>query len=338
MYLADRELRALLPDLKFETRNPKYSFEPDSQIQSCSIDLRVDGVFWRHERRRRTIDLRRSVVEEADARRYWRRIDVNEGQAILLRPGEMLLGRVYERFTLPHGYAGKLEGRSSFARLGLMIHCAADFINPGWRGHMPLQLINLGAAPINLTPYLSICQLIVVKLTGDVERPYGHNELQSKYTDDDGGPSYWWRDKHVAHLRTSLGNRNIPDQIRDDLLPIVATRDTSVIERFDDYIGSMESSRFTNARDMLDDFAQNESSAQKWAKFWHAIRLGSGPMFIAASIGAALKPPYGGMHYLVWALTLAACSVGLSQHFLGEPPGDYLTTEELAKLRKVGLA
>src|SRR5205085_4347843 len=121
--------------------------------------------------------------------------------SIVLKPSEMLLGRTYEIFTIPKDHAGKLEGRSSFARLGLAVHCSADFINPGYRGHMPLQLINFSRSSIRVFPLIPICQLILVRLSSTPTRVYGDRELSSKYMDDDGGPSYWWRDKRIKSLK-----------------------------------------------------------------------------------------------------------------------------------------
>ncbi len=80
------------------------------------------------------------------------------------------MGRVYEKLHIPERYAGKIEGRSSFARLGLSIHATGDFINPGWSGFMPLQLYNAGEYPIVITPYLPLCQLMLIPLSGLPER------------------------------------------------------------------------------------------------------------------------------------------------------------------------
>jgi deoxycytidine triphosphate deaminase len=151
MYLVDSQLEALLPELDFDTPDPAHPFLPTEQIQPCSIDLRLDSVFWRH-RRGRPIDLRHARVADLHPRRHWRKIVLSSGQSVRLKPGEMILARTFEQFTIPRGYSGKLEGRSSFARLGISIHCSADFINPGYRGHMPLQIVNNGKSAVILVP------------------------------------------------------------------------------------------------------------------------------------------------------------------------------------------
>src|ERR1017187_1757133 len=149
MYLSDRELTALLPALNFQTSDPDFAFNPNQQIQPCSIDLRLDSVFWR-SRSKREIDLRKPGVWELSPRRFWKRYQLQSTESIVLNPGELVLGRTYETFSMPVGCAGHVEGRSSFGRLGLAVHCTASFINPGWTGHMPVQLMNWSRNPIRL--------------------------------------------------------------------------------------------------------------------------------------------------------------------------------------------
>ena len=153
MYLSDNELNELLVDIQFETDDPNYPFVADEQIQPSSVDLRLGKVFWKPRAysfwtpwKNREIDLRRARLLELSPRKYWRRSSISSAESMIIRPREMILGRTFERFSIPNGYAGKLEGRSSFARMGLAIHCSADFINPGWRGHMPLQMVNHGSS------------------------------------------------------------------------------------------------------------------------------------------------------------------------------------------------
>ena len=173
MYLADHEIKALGDEMKIAGSNPDHPFEPERQIQPCSIDLRISDVFWKPRRRRRlwrqlmpwrevTIDLRRSSINALDPIRDWKKFEVKEGQFVTIKPGHTVMGRVYERFRMPTNCAGKIEGRSSFARLGLSVHCTGDFINPGWEGYMPLQLSNVGPYPLRLAPYFSICQLMLI--------------------------------------------------------------------------------------------------------------------------------------------------------------------------------
>ena len=95
MYLSDRDIRDLLDEMAFDSGDPERPFNPDEQIQPASIDLRLDSVFWR-QRRKKVIDLRRSKLLEMSPRRHWRRVKVEHGEHIVLRPGQMLLGRIME--------------------------------------------------------------------------------------------------------------------------------------------------------------------------------------------------------------------------------------------------
>ena len=215
MSLTDHEIRALSGEMDIIGPDPNHPFEPDRQIQPCSIDLRVSDVFWKPHRRRwlarrlmpwRTavVDLGEPNVHFHNAFRDWKKVKIAPGQKLTIRPGQTVMTRIYERFRMPNGCAGKIEGRSSFARLGLSIHCTGDFINPGWDGFMPLQLTNHGTLPIKIAPFFPICQLMVIRLSGTPDRTYGNETPRSKYINDDGGPSLWWRDGRIKELQERL--------------------------------------------------------------------------------------------------------------------------------------
>jgi hypothetical protein len=249
----------------------------------------------------------------------------------------MISGRVYEKFTIPNGYAGKIEGRSSFARLGLMIHCAADFINPGYKGHMPLQLVNVGNTEIRLSPYMPICQLILVKLTTDAEKPYGHDERDSKYIDDDGGPSYWWKDTNVKKLRRLLVERSVPDAVRESVYQLISKRDTDLIERFEEYIFKNPNLAWTNAHEVIEAFSKSENRRFRWAYCRHKTALWAGPAFLTLSIGCVFRTPYTPLHYALWIASAGLLFLTAWRFFRCDPPGDYLTASEVAKLERDGL-
>ena len=253
--------------------NEDYPFEL-GQVQPCSIDLRVSNVFWKPNRRQNVlsrlhlnrsavVDLRRSSLHAVDPLRNWKRLDLKEGQDVLIKPGEVLMGRVFERFTVPSGHAGKIEGRSSYARLGLAIHCTGDFINPGWGGFMPLQLLNCGPYPIRLIPYLSICQLMLVRLSSESESNYGETDRQSKYDNDDGGPSKWWLDDHVKELQTRLAESNVEESIRQEIIDTVKPESPEIIERFEGFLDSRKVREIHDAEGLLTAFSKREDS-RRW--------------------------------------------------------------------------
>ena len=269
MYLADHEIRALSAELQIVGPNPEHPFEPERQLQPCSIDLRISNVFWKPRRRRRiwrrllpwreiTIDLRRSSMHALDPIRDWKRFDVAEGQSVIIKPGQTIMGRIYERFRMPANCAGKIEGRSSFARLGLSVHCTGDFINPGWQGFMPLQLSNVGPYPLRIAPYFSVCQLMLVPLASEPDRSYGDAALRSKYINDEGGPSLWWRDTRVEQLQERLGRANAHVAIQREIVDRVRFESTEVLARFQRDVDRERVGQIENADEVLDRFARRE--------------------------------------------------------------------------------
>ena len=104
-----------------------------------------------------------------------------EGEPFVLHPGEFVLGSTLERCTLPDDLAGRLEGKSSLGRLGLLTHSTAGFIDPGFSGHITLELSNVANLPITLWPGMKIGQLCLLRLTSPAEHPYGSAQAGSKY-------------------------------------------------------------------------------------------------------------------------------------------------------------
>jgi deoxycytidine triphosphate deaminase len=310
VYLADHEIEALSDELQIAGPHPEHPFEPERQIQSCSIDLRISNVFWKPRRRRHlwrrlmpwreiTIDLRRSNVHDLDPIRDWKRFDIAEGQSVTIRPGQTIMGRVYESSRMPKNCAGKIEGRSSFARLGLSVHCTGDFINPGWQGYMPLQLSNAGPYPLRLAPYFSICQLMLVPLASEPERSYGDAELRSKYVNDEGGPSLWWRDARVEQLQERLGQANAQEAIRREIVNRVRFQSTEVLARFQRDIDRKHVGKIENADQVLDEFARREDRR----RLTDTVILGS-PVLFAGGIVASVFAAFG-----VWTIALIALTV-----------------------------
>lgn len=102
-------------------------------------------------------------------------------EPFVLHPGEFALGTTVEHIGLPADIVGRLEGKSSLGRLGLLIHSTAGYVDPGWEGRLTLELSNVANLPIVLTPGMKIGQISFSQMTTPVDRPYGHPELGSKY-------------------------------------------------------------------------------------------------------------------------------------------------------------
>lgn len=111
-------------------------------------------------------------------------------EPFVLHPGEFILGSTVEHIELPSDIVARLEGKSSLGRLGLMIHSTAGYVDPGWKGRLTLELSNVANLPILLTPGMKIGQISFTKMTTEVDRPYGHHELRSRYQNqEDATPS-----------------------------------------------------------------------------------------------------------------------------------------------------
>jgi len=108
-------------------------------------------------------------------------LQVPDTDGLILKPGDLILGSTVEWFTIGESLAGRLEGRSSLGRLGLLTHSTAGFIDPGFSGTITLELANVSRTPIILHPGMSIGQLCVIRLTSRAERPYGSAGLESRY-------------------------------------------------------------------------------------------------------------------------------------------------------------
>jgi deoxycytidine triphosphate deaminase len=331
MYLIDKEIYEVLPDLNVETENPAYPFSAEQQVQPCSIDLRLSNVFWQAVSKSSIIDLRRSKLAEVSPRRHWRRVVLKPHESHTIRPGQIMLGRTYEKFSMPNQYAGKIEGRSSFSRMGLGVHCTGDFINPGWRGHMPLQLVNKGPYPIKVFPFLPLCQLMLIKLSDVPEHLYGTDRLQSKYMDDDGGPSYWWRDNRIKQLHQALNQQDITLAVQQEILQTIGVQEPEVLERFEAYVDKRPVAALESAEALLDRFAQTEERKRildrifKWA---HAVPLA---LTGSLSIKLILEPPFALKHYIVWSITLL--SLAVAARALTIKDLDYFGEKELRQLR-----
>jgi dCTP deaminase len=182
--LSDRTIRRLIE----EGRIGIDPFEP-ALMQPSSLDVRVDR-FFRVFRNSRYpyIDVKTEQEELTEL------VEVPPEEAFILHPGEFVLGSTLERVTLPDDLVARLEGKSSLGRLGLLIHSTAGFIDPGWDGHVTLELSNVANLPITIYYGMKIGQLSFVQLTEPAETPYGADALGSKYQGQRGPtPSRYWQ-------------------------------------------------------------------------------------------------------------------------------------------------
>jgi dCTP deaminase len=145
-------------------------------VQPSSIDVRIDRYF-------RLFDNHKyPVIDPAeDQPDLTRMIEVDPAEGFILHPGEFVLASTFEQITLPDDVAARLEGKSSLGRLGLLTHSTAGFIDPGFSGHVTLELSNVATLPIRLWPGMKIGQLCFFRLSSAAEKPYGSSEYGSRY-------------------------------------------------------------------------------------------------------------------------------------------------------------
>jgi dCTP deaminase len=160
----------------------------DALMQPSSLDVRVDRYFRVFRNSRYPyIDVKQEQEELTEL------VEI-DSEPFILHPGEFVLGSTLERIKLPDDLVARLEGKSSLGRLGLLIHSTAGFIDPGWDGHVTLELSNVANLPITIYHGMKIGQLSFVQLTEPAETPYGSGVLGSKYQGQQGPtPSRYWK-------------------------------------------------------------------------------------------------------------------------------------------------
>ena len=150
-------------------------FEP-AMVQPSSVDVRLDRYFRLFDNHKYPV-----IDPSIDQPDLTRLVEVDPDEAFVLHPGEFVLGSSYEQVTLPDDVAARLEGKSSLGRLGLLTHSTAGFIDPGFSGHVTLELSNVATLPIQLWPGMKIGQLCFFRLSSPAEHPYGTGPNGSRY-------------------------------------------------------------------------------------------------------------------------------------------------------------
>ena len=145
-------------------------------LQPSSIDVRLDRFF------RVFVNTKYTHIDPSLQQDELTSLVEPEGdEPFVLHPGEFVLGSTFEQITLPDDLAGRLEGKSSLGRLGLLTHSTAGFIDPGFSGHITLELSNVANLPITLWPGMKIGQLCLFRLSSPAEHPYGSAGVGSRY-------------------------------------------------------------------------------------------------------------------------------------------------------------
>ncbi|NEK59795.1 dCTP deaminase [Geodermatophilus sabuli] len=192
MLLSDRDITAALAE-------GRLGIDPYDQalLQPSSIDVRLDRYFRVFNNARYThID---PAAQQDDLTAL---VEPQGDEPFVLHPGEFVLGSTLEVVRIPDDLAARLEGKSSLGRLGLLTHSTAGFVDPGFSGHITLELSNVANLPITLWPGMKIGQLCLFRLTSPAENPYGSAVYGSRYQDQRGPtPSRSFRNFTRAETR-----------------------------------------------------------------------------------------------------------------------------------------
>lgn len=169
--------------IKEELANGRIVIEPldPSCIQPSSVDLHVGNyfrVFRNHTAR--VIDVKEDQSGMTEL------VEINDEEVFMLHPGEFVLGSTRERIGIPDDLVGRLEGKSSLGRLGLLIHSTAGFVDAGFNGNITLELSNVANLPITVYPGMKIGQISFLRMTTKADVPYGSEAMGSKYQGQKG--------------------------------------------------------------------------------------------------------------------------------------------------------
>jgi len=193
MLMSDRDIRAQL-------QAGRIGLDPLNLelIQPSSIDVRLDRFFRLfHNHKYAFIDPREDQAELTHM------VEVASDEAFILHPGEFVLGSTFEFVSLPDDIAARLEGKSSLGRLGLLTHSTAGFVDPGFQGHVTLELANVSNLPIKLWPGMKVGQLCFFQLSSPAETPYGSAKYLNRYQGQRGPTA---SRSHLNFHITDVGN------------------------------------------------------------------------------------------------------------------------------------
>lgn len=171
MILSDRDIKSYLEQGKI-TITP---FRPEC-VQPASVDLHLDRTFLIFD------TVNHSIIDvKQPADKLMRRIVIADDQSFIIHPGEFALGATFEEVGVGDDVVGRLEGKSSLGRLGIIIHATAGYLDPGNRLKLTLELSNIGSLPVKLYYNMPIAQMSFSPLSSPCEKPYGAKCLGSKY-------------------------------------------------------------------------------------------------------------------------------------------------------------
>lgn len=174
MVLSDQDLEKALQSGRIKI---SPSLDLTTQLGSCSIDLRLGNVFrvFEHSKNSHIDPAKKDYSNEIT-----REVIIKEGEHFIMQPGDFVLAVTLEKITIADDLLGRLEGRSSLGRLGIVVHSTASVFDPGWDGNAVLELGNLGRIAVALYPGMRICAMTFEELSSPAKTPYSKKQA-AKY-------------------------------------------------------------------------------------------------------------------------------------------------------------
>ena len=190
-------------DIKAQIEAGRIGLAPLEMVllQPSSMDFRLDKFFSLFDNQKYPFIDPKEQQDELT-----RLVEVEPNEAFILHPGEFVLGSTFEFVSLPDDIAARLEGKSSLGRLGLLTHSTAGFVDPGFQGHVTLELSNVATLPIKLWPGMKIGQLCFFQLSSASENPYGSQKYGSRYQGQRGPTA---SRSHLNFHITDVGNSSL---------------------------------------------------------------------------------------------------------------------------------
>lgn len=183
MKLSDKKIEEWLNSGKLII-NPR---PPKNRINGITVDIRLGNKFRTFKNEKKNyinLSNEKKKINKTLNSLMNKEIILSKKESFLLKPGELVLAITYESLKLPENLVGWLDGRSSLARLGLMVHVTSHRIDPGWEGYLVLECFNASKLKLMLQPGMLICAVSFELISGKVIRPYNHRK-DAKYKNQD---------------------------------------------------------------------------------------------------------------------------------------------------------
>jgi dCTP deaminase len=179
MILSDVDLKKAL-ESKYIKISPQIDYK--EQLGSCSIDLRLGHDFrvFAHSKYAYIDPFKKNIGDDVTTT-----VHVKDDEPFIIQPSDFVLATTEEYVEVPDDLTGRLEGRSSIGRLGIVIHSTAAHIECGFRGNITLEIANMGKMPVALYPGMRICSISFEQLTSKAETPY-YKKKGAKYVGQKG--------------------------------------------------------------------------------------------------------------------------------------------------------